>query len=202
MKKNKVIRLSENDLVRIIQRVISEQTSTTTDDKTAFYRNQVTDLKGSEVVMYNESGLNRYEPGEKPRAYETYKINDAWVSYINNNKATLSFSVTRLDGEEVSGKTGVFKGAFTREKKDTNLPIQFRWDCVGHFEKGLGSGNNFKRLGGIKEDYSNPELQTIIQTRPFCDYGMKTQKDEKTGQVTIVPPPPIIKGAAYLKRPR
>lgn len=191
MKKNKIIKLTENDLVRIIQRVILENDGTPTSP--AELRNQVTGLTGSEVVMYNESGLNRYESGEKgifkgKRTAETYKINSAWVSLINN-LPTLSFNVTRLtDSDVVQDKSGLMKGAFTRKEEPKN--VVFRWDCVGHFEKGLGSGNNFKRLGGIKEDYSNPELQNIIQTRPFCTYKTSTQMK------------PILKGASYRLAPR
>ena len=192
MKKNKVIKLTENDLVRIIQRVILEETETS--DPTTL-RNQVTGLTGSEVVMYNESGLNRYERGEKgifkgKRTAETYKINQAWVSLINN-LPTLSFNVTRLNDEYnqvVQDKAGLMKGAFTRKEEPKN--VVFRWDCVGHFEKGLGSGSYFKRLGGIKEDYSNPELQGIIETRPFCTYKTSTQMK------------PIFKGASYRLAPR
>jgi hypothetical protein len=192
MKKNKIIKLTENDLVRIIQRVILEETETS--DPTTL-RNQVTGLTGSEVVMYNESGLNRYEPGEKgifkgKRTAETYKIKQAWVSLINN-QPTLSFNVTRLNDEYnqvVQDKAGLMKGAFTRKEEPKN--VVFRWDCVGHFEKGLGSGSYFKRLGGIKEDYSNPELQSIIQTRPFCTYKTSTQMK------------PIVKGASYRLAPR
>jgi len=193
MKKNKIIKLTENDLVRIIQRVILENEGTPTSPTEL--RNQVTGLTGSEVVMYNESGLNRYESGEKgifkgKRTAETYKINQAWVSLINN-QPTLSFNVTRLDDEHggvVQDKAGLMKGAFTRKEKPEN--VVFRWDCVGHFEKGLGDKNNFRRLGGIKEDYSNPELQSIIQTRPFCTYKTSTQMK------------PIVKDAAYRLAPR
>lgn len=190
MKKNKIIKLTENDLVRIIKRVILENEGTPTSP--AELRNQVTGLTGSEVVMYNESGLNRYEPGEKgifkgKRTAETYKINQAWVSLINN-QPTLSFNVTRLDNTEVKDKSGLMKGAFTRKEEPKN--VVFRWDCVNNFEKGLGEGNNFRRLGGIKEDYSNPQLQEIIQTRPFCTYNTSTQMK------------PIVKGAAYRLPPR
>ncbi len=122
MKKNKIIKLTENDLVRIIQRVILENEGTPTSPTEL--RNQVTGLTGSEVVMYNESGLNRYESGEKgifkgKRTAETYKINQAWVSLINN-QPTLSFNVTRLDDEHggvVQDKAGLMKGAFTRKEK-------------------------------------------------------------------------------------
>lgn len=191
MKKNKIIKLTENDLVRIIKRVILENEETPTNS--AELRNQVTGLTGSEVIMYNESGLNRYEPGEKgifkgKRTAETYKINSAWVSLINN-LPTLSFNVTRLtDSDVVQDKSGLMKGAFTRKEEPKN--VVFRWDCVGHFEKGLGEGNNFRRLGGIKEDYSNTELQSIIQTRPFCTYNTSAQMK------------PIVKGASYRLAPR
>ena len=117
MKKNKIIKLTENDLVRIIQRVILENNGTSDDD----LRNQVTELAGSEVVMYNESGLNRYERGEKgifkgKRTYENYKIKKAWVSSING-RPTVSFSVTRLDNTDVQDKSGLMKGAFTRNEE-------------------------------------------------------------------------------------
>ena len=143
--------------------------------------------------MFNESGLNRYESGEKhgKRTAEEYKIKNAWVSSINR-LSTVSFSVTRSDDEHglaVQDKAGLMKGAFTRKEEPKD--VVFRWDCVNSFEKGLGEGNNFRRLGGIKEDYSNPELQEIIQTRPFCDYTKSTK---------IIP---IKKApASYRKRPR
>lgn len=173
MKKNKIIKLTENDLVRIIKRVILENNEISDDD----LRNQVTGLTGSEVVMYNESGLNRYEQGEKgifkgKRTYENYKIKEAWVSSING-RSTVSFSVTRLDNTKVQDKAGLMKGAFTRKEEPKD--VVFRWNCVNSFEKGLGDKNNFRRLGGIKEDYSNPQLQEIIQTRPFCDYTKSTK---------------------------
>lgn len=188
MKKNKVIKLTENDLVRIIQRVILENNEISDDD----LRNQVTGLTGSEVLMFNESGLNRYERGEKgifkgKRAVENYKIKKAWVSSING-LSTVSFSVTRLDNTEVKDKSGLMKGAFTRKEEPKD--VVFRWNCVNSFEKGLGEGNNFRRLGGIKEDYSNPQLQEIIETRPFCTYNTSTQMK------------PIVKGASYRLAPR
>jgi hypothetical protein len=199
MKKNKIIKLTENDLVRIIQRVILENNGTSDDD----LRNQVTELAGSEVVMYNESGLNRYERGEKgifkgKRTYENYKIKKAWVSSING-RPTVSFSVTRLDNTDVQDKSGLMKGAFTRNEEPKD--VVFRWDCVGHFEKGLGEGNNFRRLGGIKEDYSNTELQSIIQTRPFCDYKTGTQMN-KTSTEMKPTVKPIVKNASYRLAPR
>ena len=171
MKKEKVIRLTENDLVNIIKRVLSEQTTT---DQASTSRNELSHLTGSEVIMYNAAGVNKYT-GEKGvlKQYETYKIGDVWFPQIKGG-ITVAFNVTPV-GEDstssLSGKTGLLKGAFKRESKDTSLPIQFRWDCYAYFEKGLGGkGQELRRYGGIKQDYINNDLAKVIVTRPFCNY--------------------------------
>ena len=193
MKKNKVIRLTENDLVNIIKKVLMETSEPV--DHAQTLRNQVTGITESEIVMYNDYGFNRYT-GEKKliKESETYRIKDVWFPEYKGDK-TVAFTVQKIGdkGESIdfSGKTGLMKGAFKRESKDTNLPIQFRWDCVAHFEKGLGDkGQELKRYGGIKQDYLNNELAVVIANRPFCNYQVRTEVA------------PIVKNYAYRKPPR
>ena len=192
MKKNKVIRLTENDLVNIIKKFLMETGEPQYANK---LRTDVTGITGSEIVMYNDYGFNRYT-GEKKllKASETYRIKDVWFPEYKGGK-TVAFTVQKIgnDNESVdfSGKTGLMKGAFKRESKDTNLPIQFRWDCVSHFEKGLGDKyQELKRYGGIKEDYLNNELAVVIVNRPFCNYQVRPEVA------------PIVKNYAYRKPPR
>jgi len=182
MKKNKVIRLTENDLVNIIKKVLIEQNQEEIL-KTESLINEVSNISGSEVVMFNDYGLNRYKGSGSNKifaGYETYIIKDVWFPEYKGGK-TVAFTVQKKDSETdqmygISGKTGLMKGAFKRESKDTNLPIQFRWDCKGHFEKGLGGkGQELKRYGGIKQDYLNNDLALVIVNRPFCDYPLRTE---------------------------
>ena len=185
MKKNKVIRLTENDLVNIIKKILLEGPTLPeppeAETRTAeAIRKQIENIKGAEIVMFNASGADRYK-GTKQifKSYETYKIKDVWMPMYKGG-VTVAFTVEPVSGAdtaEITGSTGLFKGAFTKDSKHPSLPIQFRWDCVSYFEKGLGGkGTDLKRYGGFKEDFINTELAREILKRPFCGKGPGKEK--------------------------
>lgn len=193
MKKEKVIRLTENELINLIKKVIKENDDLTakTDDQ---LRNEVLGLKGSEVLMFNAYGLNKYtgESGifKGKRNSENYKIKDVGITTINT-LPTVEFTVqyTTGTGSDVEGKTGTF---LNRDKQRETEPIKFRWNCNSAFEKGLGAiGQPFKRKGGIKEDYLNNDLAKVITSRPFCTY-------KGTAEYVV----PIKPNASYRGAPR
>jgi hypothetical protein len=195
MKKEKVIRLTENELVNLIKKVIREQDNSNdlTNKTPEQFRNDVLNLAGSEVLMFNSYGLNKYtgEGGifKGKRTSENYKIKGVGITTINN-LPTVEFTVDNIStGEGVSGKTGTF---LNRDKQRDTEPIKFRWNCNSVFEKGLGEiGQPFKRKGGIKEDYLNNDLAKVITSRPFCTYK---------GTPDYVAP--IYKNASYRGAPR
>ncbi len=170
MKKEKVIRLTENELINLIKKVIKENDDLTAKTPEQF-RKEVSGLTGSEVLMFNAYGLNKYtgESGmfKGKRTSENYKIKQVGITTINN-LPTVEFTVQDITGSDVEGYTGTF---LNRDKKRYSEPIKFRWNCNSAFEKGLGSiGEPFKRKGGIKEDYLNNDLAKVITSRPFCTY--------------------------------
>jgi hypothetical protein len=170
MKKEKVIRLTENELINLIKKVIKENDDLTAKTPEQF-RKEVSGLTGSEVLMFNAYGLNKYtgESGmfKGKRTSENYKIKQVGITTINN-LPTVEFTVQDITGSDVEGKTGTF---LNRDKQRETEPIKFRWNCNSAFEKGLGAiGEPFKRKGGIKEDYLNNDLAKVITSRPFCTY--------------------------------
>ena len=200
MKKNKVIRLTENDLVNIIKRVLLENPTPggptlpgppePETRQPADIRQELEKIKGAEIIMSNASGVNRYK-GTKQifKSQETYKILDVWFPEYKG-VFTVAFNVspansgaeTQTNDKPVQGKEGLFRGAFTREKNDVTKPIQFRWDCVSYFEKGLGAKNEqLQRYGGFKENFINTELAREILRRPFCG---KAPGKEKLPEIT------------------
>ena len=208
MKKNKVIRLTENDLVNIIKRVLLENPTPggptlpgppePETRQPADIRQELEKIKGAEIIMSNASGVNIYK-GTKQifKSQETYKILDVWfpeykgvftvaftVSPANSGTVSPANSGTEIPPNDipVQGKEGLFKGTFTRQKNDTSKAIQFRWDCVSYFEKGLGAKNEqLQRYGGFKENFINTELAREILRRPFCG---KAPGKEKLPEIT------------------
>jgi hypothetical protein len=169
MKKEKVIRLTENELINLIKKVIKENDDLTAKTPEQF-RKEVSGLTGSEVLMFNAYGLNKYtgESGifKGKRTSENYKIKQVGITTINN-LPTVEFTVQDIStGAGVDGYTGTFLNVKRRSE-----PIKFRWNCNSAFEKGLGElGQPFQRKGGIKEDYLNNDLAKVITSRPFCTY--------------------------------
>jgi hypothetical protein len=187
MKKNKVIRLTENDLINIIKKVLNEENTLSTND---IAMKEVEGIVGSTVQMYNDYGFDRYKNKKQiATTVEPYKIKDVWFPK-DKRGYTVAFTVQEsknFGGEptDSKGKPGMLKGAFTRDSKHESLPIQFRWDCVSHFEKGLGGkGQDLRRYGGIKENYLNTQLATIIQDRGFCDYNVNEKRLKITPNTT------------------
>jgi len=197
MKKNKVIRLTENDLVNIIKRVLLEQPvlpgpPEAENRQPADIRKELEKITGAEIIMSNASGVNKYK-GTKQifKSQETYKILDVWFPEYKG-VFSLAFTVSPAEsGNEssqatnlpaIEGNPGLFKGAFTKDSKNPAKPIQFRWDCVSYFEKGLGGkGEQLQRYGGFKENFINTELAREILRRPFCG---KAPGKEKLPAVT------------------
>jgi hypothetical protein len=155
MKKNKVIRLTENDLVNIIKKVLMETSEPQDANK---LRNDVTGITGSEIVMYNDYGFNRYTGEKKLLKAELIFLDTAHngdfenqvLNYLNNNNYK---GILLIDDIYWNGKMYYFWSAIKNRKIDLTF--------IGH---GDGDGPNGNISGtGIVDFNNNIEID---------DYGV------------------------------